>query len=170
MTNNVGLKKAINPFGSSERFDSHFLILEVNGFLFLLRFLFFVDLLQGLECIHGKIVFDLAGILTGSFIIDAEKDEQFMENLMSVVDFLGDGIAGRSQIENLFGSDRDIAFIFQFLQGNGNGCLGKMHGIGDIDGMDIGVSLFLKHQDSFQVVFSGFVCVGVFHTCLLSGV
>ena len=123
-----------------------------------------IHLLQGLEGLVGKIVFDLAGILACSLVVDAKKVKETVQDLMPFIDLGRDGKAGRSQAQHLLLTDGDIAFVFELLESDGNAGLGEIHGSRDVDGMDVQISFFLQHQDSFEIVFCGFVCIGVSHT------
>ena len=97
-------------------------------------------------------VFDLAGIFSGHVFIHAQVDEQRAEDAVALINTFGDLAAAFRQMDVIFTVHGDVSVFTQLFHGNADAGLGKVHGSGNIDGMDT-LSFEGENEDGLQIVF-----------------
>ena len=111
---------------------------------------------DGLEGLVGQVVLDLAGILTGYFLRNAQPLEHLGQDGVAQIYAVGDGFSRRGQGQQVVVIHQNVAVFPQFFHGDADGGLGDPQRGGHVDGAGIPF-FFLQHQDHFQIILTGFV-------------
>lgn len=111
-----------------------------------------------LKAFLADIVLDAAGILGGYGLVNSQRYQPGGEQLVALIDHLGDFPARFRQIDKTFLGHGDMAGLAQMLHGYADAGFFKAQFGGDIHGADYGIP-FAEHQYGFQIIFCGFVCL-----------
>ena len=98
----------------------------------------------------------LAGICGGSFLRNAQLDKKVGQQLMTFVDLVGNGLAGRQQGDVTVAVHGNIAVFPQLFHGNADAGLADTQIIDHVDGSDRTEFLF-QRQNRLQIILGRFV-------------
>ena len=84
----------------------------------------------------ADIMLDLAGVIGRRFAVHTQAHQKLGENIMALEYFLGDEDPRGCQKQVALIIDRHVARVTQYADRSADAGLGKIHVLGDIDGMN----------------------------------
>ena len=113
-------------------------------------------LFNGVECFVADHMLDLASILAGGSIADAEAHKKTGENGVPLEDLSGNGVALVSKVQKSVPVNGEIAALLEQTDSAADAGFGIAHVFSDID-TSYAVAALGKKIDSFQIHFGRFL-------------
>lgn len=111
-----------------------------------------------IECLFSDDVLDAAGVVVRRFLIHAETDQPFPEELMPVIHSVSQSFAALCKSDiSLFGY-ADVALFLQILYCDADAGLGESHLIRDVYASDYRF-FFTYDEDRLQIILNAFIMI-----------